>query len=214
MSGRALFGGTNNYNILAEYPWISGNHVSLGFFGAHIERTDEVRGFNETSDEELPWIGTYFAGDRGRLKAGPSYFRMQSDVDGVTLSDDNDDHLYRLGLAVGWDTRDSWTVPHHGWLNELQVFRTGGFLGGEGDFWTVDVDARRFQPIGKKRTLVLASLLTVQSGEAFVDVPSYMRYFLGGANTIRGYSVEDSKTLSGKRWATSAAPGTRETSSP
>ena len=158
-----------------------------------------MRGFKENSDEVTPWIGTYFAGDRGRFKGSLSYFRMRSDVDGITLGEDNDDRLHRIGLAVGWDTRDSWNLPHRGWLNELQVFRTGGFLGGEGDFWTVDVDIRRFQPLGKlNRTLVLSSLLTLQSGEAFVDVPSYMRYHVGGANSLRGYSVEDSKLLSGK----------------
>ena len=195
VSGRALFGGTNNYNVLANWPWITGNHVELGFFGAHVERSDDVRGFDEDSDEILPWVGTYFAGDAGRLKVGPGFFRMRSDVPGITLSPDNEDHLHRLGFAVGWDTRDSWTVPHHGWLNEFQAFKTGGFLGGDGDFWTLDFDVRRFTPLGERRTLVLASLLTLQPGG---EVPEYFRYYLGGANTIRGYSVEDSKELSGK----------------
>jgi outer membrane protein assembly factor BamA len=194
VSGRAMFGGTNNYNALALWPWITGNHVELGFFGAHIERSDDVRGFDENSDEILPWVGSYFAGDAGRLKVGPGFFRMRSDVPGITLSPDNDDQLHRLGFAIGWDTRDSWTVPHHGWLNEFQAFKTGGFLGGDGDFWTLDFDVRRFTPLGERRTLVLAALLTLQPGE----VPEYFRYYLGGANTIRGYSVEDSKELSGK----------------
>jgi outer membrane protein insertion porin family len=193
-SGRALFGGTNNYNLLAKWPWVTGNHVELGFMAAHVERADEVRGFNETSNEILPWVGTYFAGDSGRFKVGPSLFRMQSDVPGITLSPDNDDQLHRLGLSVGWDTRDSWNLPRHGWLNEFLVWKTGGALGGDGDFWTVNFDLRRFQQLSERNTLVLASLLTVQPGE----IPEYFRYYLGGANTVRGYSVEDSKTLSGK----------------
>ena len=194
LSGRALFGGTNNDHLLTNWPWITGNHLELGLFAAHIERPDEVRGFDENSDEILPWVGTYFAGDAGRLKVGPGLFRMRSDVPGITLSPDNEDQLHRLGFAIGWDTRDSWNVPHHGWLNEFQAFKTGGFLGGDGDFWTLDFDVRRFEPVGERRTLVLASLLTLQPGE----VPEYFRYYLGGANTIRGYSVEDSKELSGK----------------
>jgi len=193
-SGRALFGGTNNYNLLARWPWITGNHLEVGFLGAHVERTDEVRGFDENSDEILPWVGTYFAGDNGRFKVGPGLFRMRSDVPGITLSPDNEDQLHRLGLSLGWDTRDSWNLPQHGWLNELLVFKTGGILGGDGDFWTLNFDVRRFQPVGERRTLVLASLLTFQPGE----IPEYFRYYLGGANTIRGYSVEDSKGLSGK----------------
>jgi len=200
LSGRALFGGTKNYNALLQWPWITGNHFSFGFVGAHLERDDEVREFREMSDEIQPWIGSYFAGDRGRLELGYMYFRMQSDVDGVTLGEDNDDSLHRIGFSVGWDTRDSWNLPHHGWLNEVEVWRTGGFLGGEGNFWTVDTDIRRFQPLSSQwRTLVLASLLTLQSGEAFVDVPSYNRYHLGGANSLRGYDITDlGKRLSGK----------------
>jgi outer membrane protein assembly factor BamA len=194
LSGRALFGGTNNYNALLRWPWITGNHVEFGFLGAHVERTDEVRGFNEKSEEVLPWVGTWFAGDSGRLKAGPRFFRMRSDVPGITLSPDNEDQLYSLGLSLGWDTRDSWNLPRHGWLNEFLVWKTGGALGGDGDFWTVNFDVRRFQQVSERDTLVLASLLTVQPGE----VPEYFRYYLGGANTIRGYSVEDSKSLSGK----------------
>jgi hypothetical protein len=194
LSGRALFGGTNNYNALLRWPWITGNHLEFGFLVAHVERADEVRGFNETSNEFLPWVGTYFAGDSGRFKVGPRLFRMNSDVPGITLSPDNEDQLHSLGLSVGWDTRDSWNLPRHGWLNEFLVWKTGGALGGDGDFWTVNFDVRRFQQLNERDTLVLASLLTFQPGE----VPEYYRYYLGGANTIRGYSVEDSKTLSGK----------------
>ena len=81
---------------------------------AHLDRIDEVRGFNEVSDEIRPWLGTYFAGDRGRLKGTLSYFRMRSDVDGVTVGEDNEDRLHRIGVAVGWDTRDSWNTPTRG----------------------------------------------------------------------------------------------------
>jgi len=205
VSGRALFGGTTTYRLELGWPWITGNHVSFTFYGAHLDRIDEVRGFNEISDEITPWLGTYFAGDRGRLKGTLSYFKMQSDVDGVTVGEDNEDRLHRIGVAVGWDTRDSWNTPTRGWLNEVQFFRTGGFLGGESTFSTVDFDVRRFQPLGEGKSLAMGSLLTLQSGEAFVDVPSYFRYHVGGANTIRGYSVEDSSLLSGKnQWLATA----------
>ena len=201
LSGRALFGGTTNYNAYFLWPWVpwSGrDHLEIGFFGAHVERKDDVRGFNETSDEFFPWVGAYRWGDKGRIKVGGILFRMQSDVPGITLSPDNEDQLHRFGFSLGWDTRDDWNLPHEGWLNEFQLLRTGGIFGGDGDWWTADFDVRRFQPVGERDTLVLASLLTLQSGEAFADVPDYMRFYLGGANTIRGYSVADSKELSGK----------------
>jgi len=199
VSFRALTGGTSTLSLKVTYPWITGNHVFIDFVAAHLERNDELRDFFETSDELTPWVGTWFGGDRGRLKGTVSFFRLRSDVDGITIDADNDDQLRRIGLAVGWDTRDSWRNPHQGWQNELQVFRTGGWLGGDGDFWTVDADLRRFQPLAARHTLVVGSLLTLQSGESGVDVPRYMRYHVGGSTSIRGYSVDDlAKRLSGK----------------
>jgi outer membrane protein assembly factor BamA len=164
--------------------------MSLDFYGAHLVRDDTLRGFEERSDELTPWLGTYL-GDHGRLKGAVSLFRMRSDVDDVTLSPDNDDTLVRLGVALGWDSRDSWRSPHRGWQNELEVWRTGGFLGGDGDFWSMNLDIRRFQPGGQRGTVVAASLLSLQSGTSGQDLPRYLQYHLGGANTLRGYSLNE-----------------------
>jgi outer membrane protein assembly factor BamA len=186
LAGRAYFGGTQTYWARLSYPWITGNHMSLDFYGAHLVRDDTLRGFEERSDELTPWLGTYL-GDHGRLKGTVSLFRMRSDVDGVTLSPDNDDTLVRLGASFGWDSRDSWRSPHRGWQNELEVWRTGGFLGGNGDFWSMNLDIRRFQPGGQRGTVVAASLLSLQSGTSGEDIPRYLQYHHGGANTLRGY---------------------------
>lgn len=199
VSARALFGGTTTYSARISYPWITGNHVSVDFFGAHLERDDELREFEETSDEFTPWVGSYFAGDRGRIGGAFSLFSVKSDVDGITITPDNHDQLRRLGFRIGWDTRDSWRNPRNGWQNELELWRTGGLLGGDGNFWTVTADVRRFQPTGPRDALVAGTLITLQTGEAGTDIPAYMRYHVGGASTIRGYAVSDlGKRLSGK----------------
>jgi outer membrane protein assembly factor BamA len=194
LTGRALFGGATTYQLNVDWPWIVGNHVSLNLLAAHLVRDDDVRGFEEKSDEITTWIGTYL-GDVGRLRAGFSYFHLRSDTDGITLSDDNTDTLLRLGVSAGYDTRDAWVNPHRGWDSELQVMRAGGFLGGDGNFWTTDVDVLRYQPLGR-HTLALSGLASVQSGES--DVPVYLNYLMGGANSIRGYELTElGKELSG-----------------
>ena len=121
-----------------------------------------------------------------RARGGFSYFRMGADRDGVTLSPTNTDTLRRLGAGFGLDTRDNWRNPHRGWENDLQILRTGGPLGGDGNFWTTDIDIRRYQPLGR-HTLVLAGLASIQTGTLGVEIPSYMDYRLGGANSVRGY---------------------------
>ncbi|HWN83100.1 MAG TPA: BamA/TamA family outer membrane protein, partial [Candidatus Udaeobacter sp.] len=193
LSGRVMFGGATTYQVNLDWPWITGNHVSMTMFAAHILRDDDVRNFDETSDEFSPWVGTY-VGRSGRLRAGYSYFHMRSDEAGITLTEDNSDSFHRLGAAAGYDTRDSWVNAHRGWDNEVQTFRSFG----AGDFWTTDLDVTRYQPLGKN-TFVINGLASLQSGDIGVDVPIYMDYVMGGANSIRGYQVDElGKELSGK----------------
>ena len=102
-------------------------------------------------------------------------------------------------MALGYDSRDVWGDPRRGWLNELQVVKTGGVLGGSGDFWTAHLDARRFQPLFSPRTLVLAGLLSLQSGRLGRDLPEYLDFHLGGSNTIRGQNLANlGRVLHGK----------------
>jgi outer membrane protein insertion porin family len=196
-NGRALFGGTTQYSASLDWPWISGQHNSFSVFAAHRLRNDELRGFDETSDEFTPRLGRYL-GEHGRARLAFSYFRMRSDVPGITLTESNDDTLQRIGASLAWDTRDSWRDPRRGWQNELQVWRTGGFLGGDGDFWSMDLDLRRWIPTARTHKLLLAGLVSLQSGRYGEDVPIYLDYRLGGANSVRGYPLETGEQLYGK----------------
>jgi outer membrane protein insertion porin family len=197
--GSAYFGGTTQYYANLDWPWMYGrNHDSATLLVAHRERTDELRGFREKSDEITTRLGRYL-GDRGRASLNFSWFRMGSDAAGITLTPDDVDNLLRLGFTLGWDSRDSWRNPRSGWQSEMAVWRTGGFLGGDGDSWSMDLDLRRWVPTAARQKLLLSSLLTLQSGTLGQDVPVYLDYYMGGANSIRGYGVTQLGTpFSGK----------------
>jgi outer membrane protein insertion porin family len=184
LSARVFFGGASQRFARLTWPWITGNHVSLDFNGGLLQRDDTLNGFREKSWEFTPWLGTWF-GTHGRLRGTVSFFRMNSDVDGQTLDPDNEDHFVRVAGAVGWDTRDSWRDPRHGWLNEVEVWHTGG----DGSFWTANLDVRRYQPTARRQHVLLSGLLTLQSGTVGTEVPGYFTYYLGGANSVRGYDV-------------------------
>ena len=190
VAGYALFGGRNSFLLDLSYPWIAGNHISLDLDVSRIERDNELDRFRETSFELSPWIGTY-VGDNGRAGIGLSYFRFESDLAGHTLSADNTDHLLQTGVRLGYDSRDSWGDPHRGRLDQIELRKTGGLLPGDGDYWTAHLDLRRFQPITSTHTLVLAGLLSLQSGRIGRDIPEYMDFHLGGSNSIRGYALNE-----------------------
>ncbi len=186
LTARAYFGSANQYSVSYSWPWISGNHRSFNFYGARLSRADTLNGFEETSYEFTPRVGTYL-GEHGRLEGKFSLFRMKSDVDGKTLDPDNEDTLPRLGAALGWDSRDSWNNPRRGWQNELELWRTGG----DGNFWSMNLDLRRWFPTTSRQRLMLNSLLSLQSGTVGEDLPVYLIYRMGGANSIRGYEIAD-----------------------
>ena len=198
VAGYALFGGKTTFLLDLNYPWIAGNHLSFDLDIGRIERENTLDGFRETSFEFSPWLDTYI-GERGRAGLGFSYFRVDSNLPGHTLHSRGQDQLLQAGLRLGYDSRDAWGDPHRGWLNEIQVQKTGDPLPGDGDYWTTHLDLRRFQPLSTEQTLVLAGLLSLQTGQVGRDLPEYMDFHLGGANTIRGYQIDQlGPTLFGK----------------
>ena len=194
LGARAYFGGAKQYSARLTWPSIAAHHTTFDFYGARLSRTDTLNEFKETSYEFTPELSRYL-GRHGRLEAKFSLFRMHSDVDGKTLDPDNKDTLPRVGASIGWDTRDSWRLPRHGWQNELELWYTGG----DGDSWSMNLDLRRWLSITDRQRLLLSSLTSLQSGTVGVDVPEYLLYRMGGANSIRGYSIDDlGRTLYGK----------------
>jgi outer membrane protein assembly factor BamA len=198
LSGSAIFGGTTQFWSDFNWPWITGHHIGLRGRAAFLERTDTLNEFEEKSNE-LTLRPSRFLGEHGRLGAGFQFLTVESDRDGKTLSPTNKDTLVTLEASIGWDTRDSWNNPKAGWRNELVVKKTGGALGGEGDFWTLILDIRRWQQTAARQRVMLSGLMSLQSGEVGIDIPEYLQYRLGGANTIRGYDIEKlGRTLFGR----------------
>ena len=206
VAGYALFGGTTTFLLDFVHPWMAADHLSLDLDASRIVRQNDFDGFEETSTEITPRLGTWL-GARGRASMALSWLRFDADLPGHTLSTSDQDDLLRLGGAVGYDSRDAWSNPRQGWLAEIELWKTGGRLPGEGDFWTVNADARRFQPLPLSRhTLVVAGLLTLQSGRPGRQLPEYMDFHLGGANSLRGYDPDDlgHRLFGTNQWLTTA----------
>jgi len=189
VSAYMLFGGRRAYSLKFGAPWILDERVSLNVVARRITRDNDYYGFEETSDEFTPEIGRPI-GENGRARLMFSYFGVESDKDGHTLTGDNRDDMFRVGAAIGYDSRNDYRNPHEGWELDLEVMRTGGALGGDGDFWTTSGDVRRYQPLGERHTLAVGTLATLQTGRVGIDIPEYMQFNLGGVNSIRGYAPD------------------------
>lgn len=201
LSTSAVFGGTTNVAFRGVNPWISGDHLSIELNAYHTERENTLLEFQETSDLVEVTLG-YHIGRFGRMSGSVGYWGVAADQDGITLHSGNRDDMARLTARVGYDSRDSWRVPHQGW----DAWLSSEQLLGDAATQTVTLDVTRYQPIADRHTLAIGPLISTRTGEAGEQVPSYDLFFLGGSNSVRGYDLNTlGKKLNGKnRFITNA----------
>jgi len=151
------------------------------------DRDNELDHFHEHSHDLEVQAGRQVT-DSLRVGGRFRFISMKSDVPGITLSTDNHDEIPGVGLVAEHDTRDSWTSTKRGWWNSADVLANG--LGADGDYWTFNLDIRRFQPVSDRHGLAFFSLLTMQTGIVGKDVPIHQDFHIGGTNSVRGWEVD------------------------
>ena len=104
---------------------------------------------------------------------------------GASLSPDGTDVIPTIGAFFTFDSTDSSTNPRDGWWAEAEIDR----LFGDAGSWTIILDGRRFQRLADRHGLGIFSLATLQTGEVGTSLPEYLQFALGGANTVRGWSL-------------------------
>jgi outer membrane protein assembly factor BamA len=188
-SGYAVFGGTNQFAVAYRWPWITADHLSVDAWTALLDRFDNLNEFKENSFELRPWMGIY-VGRRGRARGMIGLFAMNSDRDGITLSDDRRDRFWRAGLSVGFDSRDSWRQTERGWWFEVLLEQWTGINHRPGDWYLGQIDVRRWTRIVPNHFISAGILFSSNTGTVDETFPSYLMYRLGGSNSIRGYDIE------------------------
>lgn len=185
-----LAGGALNFGVRVRDPWIPGKSWLFGyrFDYEHAERRNKIYEFDESSDE-VYFQMTRNITDRLRWGAQLMYLTVKSEEPNRTLSSSNRDHIPGIGAFLQFDGRNFPAYPTRGWWAEVNVKKTG--LGGvDTDYWQLNLDARRYIEIGSpKNAFALSSLTTLSTGEVGVDFPVYMQFNLGGANSVRGWSL-------------------------
>jgi outer membrane protein insertion porin family len=97
-----------------------------------------------------------------------------------------------INLTIERDTRDNPLVPLKGAFTQIDAEQVGGFLGGQNNLIKFVVSWSRYNPLGGKRGIsIIATRLKFGYVEELTSkdyVPTFDRFYLGGASTIRGYA--------------------------
>lgn len=209
LSLRTMFGKEIlDYTVSWYTPWIYEKPTSLGVDAFNTRRYRSFVTENQAYTEKR--IG-------GRVKVGPRFnddiyqLSFGYSFENVDIYDIDPKYIYAPGKKPGEyiekgktnistfsadaaiDTRDNMWDPTRGWRNSLGVALAGGPIGGDLDLWYFNARSifnHTVLNVGGNYPIVFVlsnKFGSVQPYGRTKYVPPYEKFFLGGADTVRGY---------------------------
>ena len=209
LSLRTMFGKEIlDYTVSWYTPWIYEKSTSLGVDAFNTRRYRSFVTENQAYTEKR--IG-------GRVKVGPRFnddiyqLSFGYSFENVDIYDIDPKYMYAPGKKPGEyiekgktnistfsadaaiDTRDNMWDPTRGWRNSLGVALAGGPIGGDLDLWYFNARSifnHTVLNVGGNYPIVFVlsnKFGSVQPYGRTKYVPPYEKFFLGGADTVRGY---------------------------
>ncbi len=99
----------------------------------------------------------------------------------------------KVGLSLAYDTRNSTLLPDKGQFTQIRTEVAGGPLGGDSDFYKVELRSSRYlKGFAKGHVLELgAGIGVVDKYGSSQRVPLFDRWYLGGIDSLRGYRYRE-----------------------
>lgn len=195
MKIRAEFGTSkSNYELSFTEPWLLGIPLSFG-----VDLYRRTRSYTDYDEKRI--------GGNLRLRrliadftqVGLTYNLEQveiSDVDSYAdwsiQSEAGKNWISSLTPSITYDTRDSILIPSRGVRASLACQVAGGIFGGDKDFVKTTFYSSQYLSIFPGH--ILGFRFNAGTAQSYGDtdvVPVYERFFLGGANTIRGFRYRE-----------------------
>jgi outer membrane protein assembly factor BamA len=183
-SGTLQFGGATKAGVRFQRPSVTPQTWDLDTSVGYRSRRNELFEFDETS---TTIAGRALRNVTSHVQVGGSAEFVWFDTGGadISLDPDGTDHLPAVGASFVYNSLDSQTNPHAGWLASVDAGRRFG----DASSWTLTLDGRRVQPLTPRSTVSIVGFAAFQSGVVGEDLPAYLEVGLGGGNSVRGWSL-------------------------
>ncbi|MBI4384172.1 MAG: outer membrane protein assembly factor BamA [Nitrospinae bacterium] len=96
----------------------------------------------------------------------------------------------RIGPTYVHDTRDDFLNPSSGWRHVVRFEIAGGALGGT-NFHRSGYEMTYYRPLIAKLVGMVHAEINYADGYGNEELPIFERYFMGGPNTLRGYTIRN-----------------------
>lgn len=194
---KSTFGAERQDFVLSfTEPWFLGQQLSLGF---DLYRR-ESRFLSDVYDETRTGFDTRLGKRLGEFTRGDLVYRLEEseitdvadDASDAIKAEEGQTTVSSLEFSVTRDTRDNLFLPTRGMKNQVSVEYAGGFLGFDRDFWKLHSRNSIYFPLPYKTILRFTGQVgVVDTHGDSEEVSIFERFFLGGANTIRGFDFRD-----------------------
>jgi outer membrane protein insertion porin family len=178
--------------------WIGWKHIGAGVNVAYLNRQEASSepGIIEQTragvSASLPLTESRIAFSQMIFGLGTAHNRL-----GVRGQQSEDENLISPSVGFRFDDRYGSIKPRRGTYFYVGALANKVINAEQQAYYRIDNDVRHFIPLDENTVLGLRSLANIQLGE----YPDYIRYGIGGANTIRGYERSDFR--SAHRWVQS-----------
>ena len=210
LSLRTLFGKEIlDYTVSWSTPWIYDKPTSLGvdLFNTRRYRAfaDDNQAYTEKRIGGRVKIGPRFNDDIYQLSFGYSFEHIDiydveerfrpplSNPGDPSYLEDGTTNMSTVSADFAVDTRDNIWDPTRGWRNSIGLALAGGPIGADLDLWYLNARSifnyTVLNPGGNYPIVFVLSnkFGSVQAYGRTKEVPPFEKFFLGGADTIRGY---------------------------
>jgi len=183
-----------NYEISWTEPWFLNKPMSLGFGIFNTERLRDYgtvySAYKEGRKGGSVSIGPRLSDYLGLLFTYTYEDVSVYDVDSSILASVKPTHDITSSLTsqISYDTRDNVFDASRGARNSFSVQFAGGPLGGSINFVKPTIKSSWFFPTFWKFVLSFNGTVSlIENFSPSLDVPIYERFYIGGADSVRGY---------------------------
>lgn len=190
--------GTKRQDYILNWtePWLFDRPIS---FGVDLYRRDS-RFLSDVYDERRTGgdvrlgkrLAEFIRGDMMYKLERTEIRNVSDNASDAIKAEEGTSDVSSLQLTLSRDTRDSSIYPTRGMRNSISGELAGGPLGFDKDFTKYITRHSLYIPLPLKLILRLSGQAgLVDSFDDTPEVPLFERFFLGGANTIRGFDFRD-----------------------
>lgn len=176
-----------NFNLQLNEPRIFDSDVSGGL-NIFNSRSNFFSFDSRSQGAGLSFGKNFSETDWGGLNYRFSRVEISDVINPTTLLKNETRNTSRVGTTFIRDSRDNFINPTQGWRHVVRLEFAGSVLGGA-DFYKTGYEITYYRKLIGKLIGAVHGDIKFASGYGNDELPPFERYFMGGPNSLRGFTI-------------------------